>query len=231
MNSFRNKAAIKQYYEKAFNVNAFFKEKLKSSGELDDLLLEKDIINDFHAGKSNGNLMAFYDSRVINAIFIEISTKFEQETQSPQIIDEIQLLKNHLRGQNFESSFKILMMIQNFNLWIQCFILICNKLCQSSSNILLVKRHTLNSFLDYLNDKLFEEEFKMISIQNLKVFCLTSIVLKCLNSKQYEYAYLIAEKLNVPFLYKIIKSHSKLNGFLGVSYMCCTKLEVSSEIN
>jgi len=227
MNSFKYNAIVKQFSEKVYNMNAFFREKLKITDELDDILLEKEIINAFQAEKNNGNLMVFYDGRVINGIFIEISTKFEQEIQSRQIIDEIQLLKNHLRGQNFESSFKILMMIQNFNLWIQCFILICNKLCQSSSNILLVKRHTLNSVLDYLNGKIFEEEFKIISIQNLKVFCLTSIVLKCLNTKQYEYAYLIAEKLNEPFLYKIIKSHSKLNGFLGVSYMCCTKLEVS----
>jgi len=227
MNSFKYNSILKQFNEKIYNVNIFFKEKLKIySSELDDIFLEKEIINAFQNEKNNNNLMIFFDGRIINGIFLEISTKFEQENQTSQLIDEIQLLKNHLRGQNFESSFKILMMIQNFNLWIQCFILICNKLCQSSSNILLVKRHTLNSILDYLNDKIFEEEFKIISIQNLKVFCLTSVVFKCLNTKQYEYAYLIAEKLNVPFLYKIIKSHSKLNNFLGVSYMCCTKLEV-----
>jgi len=230
MNSFKSNANVKQYNEKVYHVNTFFKEKLKiSNSDLDDILLEKEIINAYQIEKNNNNFMIFYDNRIINGIFIEISTKFEQEIlqiQTPQLIDEIQLLKNHLRGQNFESSFKILMMIQNFNLWIQCFILICNKLSQSPSNILLVKRHTLNSVLDYLNEKIFEEEFKIISIQNLKIFCLTSIVLKCLNTKQYEYAYLIAEKLNVPFLYKVIKSHSKLNNFLGVSYMCCTKLEV-----
>ncbi len=230
MMSFKGNPDLNQYIEKPYHVYNFFKEKLKiSNSEIDDILLEKEIINAYLIEKNNNNFMIFYDKRIINGIFIEISTKFEldiQQIQSPQLIDEIQLIKNHLRGQNFQSSFKILMMIQNFNVWIQCFILICNKLSQSPYNILLVKRYTLNSVLDYLNDRIFEEEFKIISIANLKIFCLTSIVLKCLNTRQYEYAYLIAEKLNVPFLFKVIKSHSKLNNFLGISYMCCTKLEV-----
>lgn len=230
MNSFKYNTTVKQFCQKVYNLNSFFANKLKvfSNVNEEDYLIDKEILYSYQAEKSNNNIMIFYDARIVNGIFIEISTRFDQDSQGVQTFDELQMLKNHLRGQNFECSFKILMMIQNFNLWIQSFILICNKLCQHPYNILLVKRHTLNSVLDYLNDKIFEEEFKIISIQNLKVFCLTAIVFKCLNTKQYEYAYLIAEKLNIPFLYKIIKSHSKLNNFLGVSYMCCTKLEVSN---
>lgn len=225
MNSFKYNTIVIQYKDKVYDMNNFMKTKYKIT-EGDDFFIDKEILQAISQDKNNNNLMIFYDSRIINGIFIEISTKFEQNSQPNQMIDEIQLLKNHLRGQNFESSFKILMMIQNFNLWIQSFILISNKICQSPNNILLVKRHTLNTFLDYLNGKIFEEEFKTISIQNLKIFCWTSIVLKCLTTKQYEYAYLIAEKLNLTFLYKLIKSHSKLNNFLGISYMSCTKLEV-----
>ena len=69
------------------------------------------------------------------------------------------------------------MMIDNFNLWIQCFILICNKLNQNPMNILLVKRKTFNSVLDHLKGNIFEEEFKNISILNLKIFSLTGILL------------------------------------------------------
>ena len=91
--------------------------------------------------------MFFYNSRIITGLFIEISSTFNQKNTLNSIMDDYQLLKNHLRGQNFESSFKILMILNNFQQWIYAMFLITNKLCHNPQNILLIKRHSLASIL------------------------------------------------------------------------------------
>ena len=117
------------------------------------------------------------------------------------------------------------MMISNFTLWLQSLLLIFNKLCQSPSNILLLKKHSLNSLLVYLKEKKFEDESKTLTVNNIKTICFTNLTLRCLASKQYEYAFLIAEKSGQSFLYKLIISHSRQNKFYGIGYLASHKLD------
>ena len=195
--------------------------------EKNDFRIDAYIKNIIYSGKIKNNSMFFYDKRNIDGIFIEISARFNNNSLINPLLDEFQLLKNHLRGQNFDSCFKILMIIENYSLWIQAFILIINKLCHSPTNILLLKKHVLASALDYLNEKYFEDELKMAAYKNIKTICFTSLIYRCLSLKQYEYAYLIAEKFNLSYMYKIILSHAKLNKFMGVSFLISHRFDVN----
>ena len=173
--------------------------------------------------------MYFYNSRVINGIFIEISSKFNQKNTLNPILDEFQLLKNHLRGQNFDSSFKIMTIISNFQQWIYSLFLITNKLCHHPQNILLIKRHSLAAALKYLKEKNFNDEEKNNTIANIRNLCFTNIVLRCLSIRQYEYAFLIIDILHMNYLLKLLMAHCKLTKFLGVNYLACSKLEGENE--
>jgi hypothetical protein len=229
MNLFNPNETVKQILLKPYEINYF----LKSQSDLklmniNEFKVDNNIQNALFTRKINNNSMFFYDGKNITGIFIEISSKFIQ-TNKPKIfnplLDEFQLLKNHLRGQNYESAFKILTIIQNFNYWIQSLFLIINKLCHSPTNILLIKKHTLASMMEYLREKVFEDDQKTQSVNNIKILCFTNLVYRCLSIKQYEYAYLIAEKLSCSFLYKIIAAHAKLNKFSGISFLASNKLE------
>jgi hypothetical protein len=240
MKSFSNDGStVKQIRFKPYEMNYFVKNGLMKQNsmkkdqnktseklEIDDFRIEKNIQNMIFTGLITNNSLFFYDSKIVNGIFIEISAKFNQSDYLNPLLDEFQLLKNHLRGFNFDSSFKILAIIQNFSLWIQALFLIVNKICHSPGNILLLKKHSLAYALQYLKEKTFDDETKNATVNNIKILCFTNLLYRCLSIKQYEYAFLIAEKLNLPFLYKVIVSHSKLNKFLGVSYLACNKLEV-----
>jgi hypothetical protein len=235
MNSLSKEEGVKQLTLKPYEIHYFIKHTLYNNSiikpglnitDIDDFRIERNIQNVILTGKINNNAMFFYDSRVINGIFIDISSKFNQSSYLNPLLDEFQLLKNHLRGQNFDSAFKILSIIQNFNQWIAAFFLIINKICHSPTNILLIKKHSLNSFMLYLKEKVFDDDTKTSSFNNIKILCLTSLLYRCLSIRQYEYAFLIAERLNLTYLYKIIVSHSKLSKYLGVSYLACNKLEV-----
>ena len=208
------------YFIKNSNTNFNINEEFKIDKELKNMILLQKIQN---------NGMFFYNSRVITGIFIEISSKFNQKNSLNTILDDFQLLKNHLRGQNFESSFKILMILNNFQQWIYSLFLITNKLCHHPQNILLIKRHSLSQALQYLKEKSFHDEEKNNTITNIRNLCFTNIVLRCLSIRQYEYAYLIIDKLQLTNLLKLLVSHCKLTKFLGINYLACTKLEENSE--
>jgi hypothetical protein len=229
MNLFNNHDTVKQVLLKPYEIFYFLKSQsdLKLSN-LNEFKIDKNIQNALFTRKINNNSMFFFDNKSITGIFIEISSKFNQNNK-PKIfnplLDEFQLLKNHLRGQNYESAFKILTIIQNFNYWIQGLFLIINKLCHSPTNILLIKKHTLGSMMDYLKEKVFEDEHKTQSVNNIKILCFTNLVYRCLSIRQYEYAFLMAEKLNNMFLYKVISAHAKLNKFAGISYLSSHKIE------
>jgi hypothetical protein len=173
--------------------------------------------------------MFFVNSRSINGIFIEISSKFNQKNTLNSTLDEFQLLKNHLRGQNFDSSFKIMTIISNFQQWIYSLFLITNKLCHHPQNILLIKRHSLAAVLNYLKDKKFNDDEKNNTFANIRNLCFTNIVLRCLSIRQYEYAYLIIDTLEMNHLLKLLSAHCKLTKFLGVNYLACSKLEIANE--
>ena len=214
---------------KSYELNYFIKNSNSNFNIIDEFKIDKDIKNMILIQKIQNNAMFFYNSRVITGIFIEISSKFNQKNSLNPILDDFQLLKNHLRGQNFESSFKILMILNNFQQWIYSLFLITNKLCHHPQNILLIKRHSLSQALQYLKEKTFHDEEKNNTITNIRNLCFTNIVLRCLSIRQYEYAYLIIDKLQLTNLLKLLVSHCKLTKFLGINYLACTKLEENSE--
>lgn len=226
MRSFEQNTKVRQLTLKPYDIYYFTKSVYKELN-VGEFTVDRKIQKVIFEGKLNNNSMFFYDNKVINGIFIEISSKFDNDNNLNSLLDEFQLLKNHLRGQNFDSSFKILKIIQNFNLWVQALFLIVNKLCHSSTNILLIKKDSLAAALSYLNEKNFDnDKHKNATVANIKNLCFTNLLYRCLSINQYEYAYLIAEKLNSPVLFKTIVSHSKLNRFYGISYLASNKLEV-----
>ena len=211
---------------KPYELNYFIKNSNSNFNINEEFKIDKELKNMILLQKIQNNGMFFYNSRVITGIFIEISSKFNQKNSLNTILDE---LKNHLRGQNFESSFKILMILNNFQQWIYSLFLITNKLCHHPQNILLIKRHSLSQALQYLKEKSFHDEEKNNTITNIRNLCFTNIVLRCLSIRQYEYAYLIIDKLQLTNLLKLLVSHCKLTKFLGINYLACTKLEENSE--
>ena len=206
---------------KPYELNYFIKNSNSNFNINEEFKIDKELKNMILLQKIQNNGMFFYNSRVITGIFIEISSKFNQKNSLK--------LKNHLRGQNFESSFKILMILNNFQQWIYSLFLITNKLCHHPQNILLIKRHSLSQALQYLKEKSFHDEEKNNTITNIRNLCFTNIVLRCLSIRQYEYAYLIIDKLQLTNLLKLLVSHCKLTKFLGINYLACTKLEENSE--
>lgn len=219
---------LSQTIFKPYELYAYMKTNWKSSenlAQVDDLTVQKSFGQLINKKKFSNNAVCLYDSKYINLFFIEIVSKVNESVPN-FFFDEVHLFKAHLKGQNFESAFKILKVIDAFNLWIQCFIMIMNKLCSNPTNIILLKKQTFASIMLQIMGKKFEDESKSNAINNIKVLCFSNLFYRCLSTKQYEYAYLIAEKLNLQYLYKIINSHCKLNKCLGVAYLACNKLEV-----
>lgn len=231
MDSFDSSEGVNCLKFKPYELNYFTKNHHMNSQWIfaDEFKIDKDLKNVISSEKMINNSMFFYNSRVINGIFIEISSKFNQKNTLNPILDEFQLLKNHLRGQNFDSSFKILTVISNLTQWIYSLFLITNKLCHHPQNILLIKRHSLTTALQYLKEKTFNDEDKNSTIANIRNLCFTNIVLRCMSIRQYEYAFLIIDKLNMNSLLKLLVAHCKLTRFLGINYLASSKLEESSE--
>ena len=196
---------------------------------LDDLTVDRKYQDVINIKKNRNHALCLYDSKYINLFFLEIISKLSNDSL-PNSFDEIHLFKSHLKGQNYESAFKVLKVIDAFNIWIQCFIMILNKLCGCPSNIILIKKSAFEKILVNIMSKKFNDDTKNNAIQNIKILCFSNLFYRCLSTKQYEYAYLIAEKLNLQYLYKIINSHCKLNKCLGVAYLACTKLEVNNNL-
>lgn len=198
---------------------------------VDDFNVPKGVQAVLRKEKILNNSMFIFDKKYIHCIFLEITSSFNQSTYSNPAIDEYQLLKNHLRGQNYESSLRVLCSINNFNQWVHGFLFIINKLCQSPLHILLVKRHIISDVIDNIKVKNFDDEYKNNTVQTLKVLAFTNLLYRCLSIRQYEYAYLIADKLNIPYLLKTIVAHAKQTKFLGIAYLCCHKIEDSQTEN
>jgi hypothetical protein len=193
----------------------------------DDLTVEKNYGELIGKKKYREVPFCLYDSKYINLFFLEITSKLNDPLPN-YCFDEVHLCKNHLKGQNYESAFKILKVIEVFNVWIQCFIMILNKLCNNPTNIIQLKKQTFAQILVNIISKKFDDETKNNAIQNIKILCFTNLFYRCLSNKQYEYAYLIAEKLNLHYLFKVLNFHCKLNKCLGVAYLACNKLEVNN---
>ena len=173
--------------------------------------------------------MFFFNSRSITTTIIDITGIFYLKDNLNPILDEYQLLKNHLKGQNFDSAFKIMMLLNNFQQWLFSLFLITNKICKKPSNILLIKKSSLSQALNYLKNKTFADEEKNNAVINLRNYCFTNIILRCFHEEQYEYAYLIIDKLQMVNMLKLLVSHSKITQFLDINYLACTKLEEMSE--
>ena len=218
---------------KPYEINFFIKDKYEANNELkfpeDEFRINKELRDFIVQNKFQNNAMFFFNSRIITTIIIDITGVFNSKNKLNQIIDEYQLLKNHLRGQNFDSAFKILMLLSNFQQWLCSLFLITNKICQKPSNILLIKKSSLSQALVYLKNKTFEDEEKTNAVATLRNSCFTNVILRCLHVRQYEYAYLIIDKLGLGHLLKTLVAHSKLTQFLGINYLACTKLEENSE--
>ena len=219
---------------KPYEINFFLKDKLDiNSTEFklpeDDFKIDKELRDFIVQNKFQNNAMFFFNSRIITTIVIDITGVFNSKNKLNQIIDEYQLLKNHLKGQNFDSAFKILMLLTDFQQWLCSLYLITNKICQKPSNILLIKKSSLSQVLTYLKNKTFEDEEKTSAVANIRNSCFTNIILRCLHVRQYEYAYLIIDKLGLTHLLKTLVAHSKLTQYLGINYLACTKLEENIE--
>ena len=218
---------------KPYEINYFFYTKIDTSlgykAPNVEFKIEKELRNLIVQEKFQNNAMFFFNSRIITTTIIDITGIFNLKNNLNPIIDEYQLLKNHLKGQNFDSAFKIMMLLNNFQEWLYSLFLITNKICQKPSNILLIKKSSLSQALTYLKEKTFSDEEKNNIVINFRNACFTNIILRCLHVRQYEYAYLIIDKLQMINMLKLLVSHSKLTQFLGINYLACTKLEEISE--
>ena len=218
---------------KPYEINFYIKDKLESNDDMkipeDEFKISKELRDFIVQGKFQNNAMFFFNNRIITTIIIDITGIFNSKDKLNPIIDEYQLLKNHLRGQNFDSAFKILMLLTDFQQWLFSLFFITNKICQKPSNILLIKKSSLSQALLYLKNKTFEDEEKTNTVINLRNSCFINIILRCLHVRQYEYAYLIIDKLDLGYLLKTLMAHSKLTQYLGINYLACTKLEENSD--
>ena len=233
MNNFELNEEVKCQIYKPYEINYFFHTKIDPNLGFKvpntEFKIEKELRNLIIQEKFQNNAMFFFNSRVITTTIIDITGIFNLKSNLNPIIDEYQLLKNHLRGQNFDSAFKIMMLLNNFQQWLFSLFLITNKICQKPSNILLIKKSSLSQALNYLKNKTFADEEKNNVVINLRNYCFINIILRCLHERQYEYAFLIIDKLQMVNMLKLLVSHSKLTQFLGINYLACTKLEEISE--
>ena len=219
-----------QHY-KPYEINFFIKDKTNTEMQIpkDEFKISKELRDFIIQNKFQNNAMFFFNSRIITTIILDITAQFNSKDKLNPIIDEYQLLKNHLRGQNFDSAFKILMLLSDFHQWLNSLVLITNKICQKPSNILFIKKSSLSQALIYLTNKTFDDEEKAAAVANIRNSCFTNIILRCLHVRQYEYAYLIIDKLGLGHLLKTLIAHSKLTQYLGINYLACTKLEENSD--
>ena len=233
MDNFELNEEVRCQTYKPYEINYYFKTKVDSNLGFKapnvEFKIEKDLRNLIIQEKFQNNAMFFFNTRIITTTIIDITGLFNSKNNLNPIIDEYQLLKNHLRGQNFDSAFKIMMLLTNFQQWLCSLFLITNKICQKPSNILLIKKSSLSQALTYLKNKTFSDEEKNNVVITLRNSCFTNIILRCLHVRQYEYAYLIIDKLQMTNMLKLLISHSKLTQFLGINYLACTKLEEISE--
>ena len=233
MDNFELNEEVRCQSYKPYEINYFFQTKVDPNlgfkAPIDEFKIEKDLRNLIIQEKFQNNAMFFFNTRIITTTIIDITGMFNLKNNLNPIIDEYQLLKNHLRGQNFDSAFKIMMLLTNFQQWLCSLFLITNKICQKPSNILLIKKSSLSQALTYLKNKTFSDEEKNNVVITLRNSCFTNIILRCFHVRQYEYAYLIIDKLQMTNMLKLLVSHSKLTQFLGINYLACTKLEEISE--
>ena len=233
MDYFKINEIVRCHNYQPYEINYFIKDKFDTDNDFkfpeDEFRINKKLRDFIVQNKFQNNAMFFFNSRIITTIIIDITGVFNSKNKLNQIIDEYQLLKNHLRGQNFDSAFKILMLLTNFQQWLCSLFLITNKICQKPSNILLIKKSSLSQVLVYLKNKTFEDEEKTAAVVNIRNSCFTNIIMRCLHVRQYEYAYLIIDKLGLNNLLKTLVAHSKLTQYLGINYLACTKLEENSE--
>jgi len=233
MDNFELNEEVRCQTYKPYEINYFFHNKVDPNLGYklpnSEFKIEKELRNLIIQEKFQNNAMFFFNTRIISTTIIDITGIFNMKSNLNPIIDEYQLLKNHLRGQNFDSAFKIMMLLSNFQQWLCSLFLITNKICQKPSNILLIKKSSLAQALNYLKEKTFADEEKNNAVINLRNSCFTNIILRCFHVRQYEYAYLIIDKLQMTNMLKLLVSHSKLTQFLGINYLACTKLEELSE--
>ena len=234
MNNFNINEIVRCHSYKPYEINFFLKDKSDlNTNEFklpeDEFKIDKKLRDFIVKNKFQNNAMFFFNTRIIATIIIDITGTFNSKNKLNQIIDEYQLLKNHLKGQNFDSAFKILMLLSDFQQWLCSLFLITNKICQKPSNILLIKKSSLSQALIYLKNKTFESEEKTAAVESIRNSCFTNIILRCLHVRQYEYAYLIIDKLGLNNLLKTLVAHSKLTKFLGINYLAITKLEENAE--
>ena len=234
MNNFNINETVKCHSYKPYEINFFLKDKSDiNTNEFklpeDEFKIDKNLRDFVVKNKFQNNAMFFFNSRIIATVIIDITGTFNSKNKLNQIIDEYQLLKNHLKGQNFDSAFKILMLLTDFQQWLCSLFLITNKICQKPSNILLIKKSSLSQALIYLKNKTFESEEKTSAVETIRNSCFTNVILRCLHVRQYEYAYLIIDKLGLTNLLKTLVAHSKLTKYLGINYLACTKLEENAE--
>lgn len=193
--------------------------------ETDDFIIKPTFMKELYTKNSLNDYLFIYNKTKIVKVSFELSSNFSKNQISLNLIDTYSLIKNHLKGNNFESVIRILKSLSNTNSWIKSFLLLLNKLCQCQTNILNVKRHILLELLENMNQNFNDGEKSNSNLLNLKILAFSNLIYRCLSSKQYEYAFLIAEKLGLTYLYKLIVSHSKQCKYLGVAYLCCSKIE------
>ena len=151
MNNFNINEIVKCHSYKPYEINFFLKDKSDiNTNEFklpeDEFKIDKNLRDFVVKNKFQNNAMFFFNSRIIATVIIDITGTFNSKNKLNQIIDEYQLLKNHLKGQNFDSAFKILMLLTDFQQWLCSLFLITNKICQKPSNILLIKKSSSKAF-------------------------------------------------------------------------------------
>ena len=187
MDNFELNEEVRCQTYKPYEINYFFHNKVDPNLGYklpnSEFKIEKELRNLIIQEKFQNNAMFFFNTRIISTTIIDITGIFNMKSNLNPIIDEYQLLKNHLRGQNFDSAFKIMMLLSNFQQWLCSLFLITNKICQKPSNILLIKKSSLAQALNYLKEKTFADEEKNNAVINLRNSCFTNSANKIISIK------------------------------------------------
>lgn len=154
--------------------------------------------------------------------------KIELSGQQTKVTDYV-LLKNHIKSNNYESAFKLLLLLRDYDQWLKAFFLTINKLTQNGENVLFLKRTTLRKLIIGMNNKDFGDDSKNAHFRSIKILALSNMFYRCLASKHYECAFLIADTINNVPLFKILISHAKHNKFLSIAYLAASKIEALVE--
>lgn len=154
---------------------------------------------------------------------LESFYKNESNLKLKESIDfeEIRSFKTNLLNNCYETCIQVLNKISDTYTWIKFLLILIYKLCDSNR---VISRKALNNLLESVNLKKVENQYTTM-LESIKTTAFNNLLMRYLSNKEYDYAFLIANNLKYPYMYKSILSHSRQTNFLSIAYLCSSKLE------